>query len=376
MSILLSWCKYNGIYDNKKDKQQNGKLKQKPIRVIQSVSTAFQLLDQFYICLSYNIHTSNSNNANKKIGESLRSALISHVYLDVFEICLKHIITTNDNNPDYETFIEKFYSNFLAEILEIKIQEEEDDNENNNNNNNNGNNYMSLPYHLKLNIQIHGMILILKYINVFIDYNNIHDNDIMGNANKEKRGQLEQAIIRILNIIVTITNKIGNNDDYTTTTTKNNNNNNNHQRMKYFSNDHLISNMYIFIPTLLKFMKKALLKSREKQTIGTPLGSPIHHNMMGNVNMIENINDSIHKVIYQLEESNRVTNNTHNTDDIDDLMLNEGTLPTHTLSQMLKNLINNTSTILLGATGSTSESTNDIIGILINEDDVTTTGNR
>ena len=38
-------------------------------------------------------------------------------------------------------------------------------------------------------------------------------------------------------------------------------------------------------------MKKALLKSREKQTIGTPLGSPIHHNMMGNVNMIENIND-------------------------------------------------------------------------------------
>ena len=101
---------------------------------------------------------------------------------------------------------------------------------------------MSLPYHLKLNIQTHGMILILKYINVFIDYNNIHDNDIMGNANKEKRGQLEQAIIRILNIIVTITNKIGNNDDYTTTTK--NNNNNNHQRMKYFSNDHLISNMY------------------------------------------------------------------------------------------------------------------------------------
>jgi hypothetical protein len=392
LSIFLSWVKCFNTNYSKTNSNAGVRHSKKKNESEKLIPVAFALLEQFYICFSYFNHRNNKQRTarDQHIHEYLRTALICHVYLDVFEICLKHIVTTNMNNQDYESTIYMFYNNFLTMVLlESEETEEEEEEALINKYSSKTNRVQHVEHHknvsllecLRLNVNIHGLILIIKYINVFIDYNDVYDNDIVGETNKGKRVKLETAIIHILNIYVNVTNSSS------SSSSSSSNNNSHHVRSnnrsdsgsdkhygnnagdtmgKCFATDHLLSSMYIFIPALLTFMKAVLLKSRtSRQTIGMPLGSPLHDNMMGNVTMIENITDWIHKVIYRLEESNQIVSNTSgDANNRSNFIVNKGTLPSHILSEMLKTLINSTSTILLGATVKPSEDTNDIIGII------------
>ena len=289
LSILLSWVKcFNTNYSNTNSNAEVRHSKKKETSE-NLIPVAFALLEQLYICFSYFDHRNNKQRAarDRHIHEYLRTALVCHVYLDVFEICLKHIVTTNMNNQDYESMINMFYNNFLTMVLLGSEEEEEEEEEEAlinkysskaNNIQHVKHNNASLLKCLKLNVNIHGLILIIKYINVFIDYNDVHDNDILGETNNGKRVKLETAIIHILNIIVNVTNSSSssNNSSHHVRSNRNNTGSDKHYRNnagdtmgKCFATDHLLSSMYLFIPALLTFMKTVLLKSRNsRQTIG------------------------------------------------------------------------------------------------------------